>query len=71
MKKITSIGLLILSCMILSCHPKKEKKQPKIYYNNQNYKLDDDEIIKRNTKDPKDKNHNLEKEKSDKVGFQK
>ena len=28
-----------------------KKKQPIIYNNNQNYKFDDDEILKKNTKD--------------------
>lgn len=68
MKKLNLIRLLLLSCVLFSCQPKKEKKQPIIYNNNpnQNYKYDDDEFVKKNTKDSKDKN-NLDKNKSDKV----
>ncbi|WP_395051736.1 hypothetical protein [Flavobacterium sp.] len=61
MKKLNLTTLLIFCCLTLSCNPKTEKKQPIIYNNNQNYKFDDDEIIKRNTKTSKDKKHNLEK----------
>lgn len=61
MKKLNLTTLLILCILTLSCNPKTEKKLPIIYNNNQNYKFDDDEIIKRNTKPSKDKKHNLEK----------
>lgn len=62
MKKLNLTKLLILCCLTLSCNPKTEKKQPTIIYNNiQNYKFDDDEIIKRNIKTSKDKKHKLEK----------
>ena len=61
MKKLNLTRLLILCCLSLSCSPKAEKKQPPIYNNNQNYKFDDDEIIKRSTKASKVKKHNIEK----------
>ncbi|MCI4442919.1 MAG: hypothetical protein JHC39_05370 [Lentimicrobium sp.] len=51
MKKLNLTKLLLLCCLTLSCNQKTEKKQPTIYYNNQNYKFDDDEILKKNTKD--------------------
>jgi len=56
-KKINLTRLVILCCLTLSCNPEKEKKQPTIIYNNnnkinnQNYKFDDDEILKKNTED--------------------
>ena len=61
MKKLNLTTLLILCRLTQSCKPKTEKKLPLIHNNNQNYKFDDDEIIKRNTKPFKDKKHNLEK----------
>lgn len=62
MKKLNLTTLLILCCLTQSCKPKTEKKLPLIHNNNnQNYKFDDDEIIKRNTKPFKNKKHNLEK----------
>jgi hypothetical protein len=70
MKKLNLIRLLILCCISLSCNPKTEKKQPIIYNNNQNYKLDDDEILKKNTKDTK-KTSNSHKDKLKKVGVKK
>jgi len=70
MKKITPIRLLILSCLLFSCHSKTEKKQPTIYNYNQNYKFDDDEIQKRNTKDYLKKIES-NKEKRNKVGVKK
>jgi hypothetical protein len=54
----------------LSCNPKTENKQPPIYNNNQNYKFDDDEIIKRNSKDIKKKTPS-HKDKSKKVSINK
>ena len=56
MKKLNLTKLLILCCFSLFCNPKTEKPQPIIYnnnnkINNQNYKFDDDEILKKNTKD--------------------
>lgn len=51
MKNLNLIILLILGYQLFSCNPKTEKKQPTIYNNyNQNYKFDDDEMQKRNTK---------------------
>jgi hypothetical protein len=67
MKKLNLILFLFLSCFLFSCQPKKEKKQPVIFNNHQNYKYDDDEIAKRNTKNSKDKKQNLDEKKSDKV----
>jgi len=61
MKKLNLTKLLILCCLSLSCNSKTEKKQPPVYNNNQNYKFDDDEIIKKSTKASKDKKHPLEK----------
>jgi len=56
MKKGNLTALLILFCLSLSCNPKTEKPQPTIYNNhknsyNQNYKFDDDELLKRKTED--------------------
>ncbi len=56
MKKRNLTALLILCCLSLSCNPKIEKPQPTIYnnnnkINNQNYKFDDDELLKKNTED--------------------
>lgn len=70
MKTINLTKLLILCYLFLSCNPKTEKKQPTIYNNNQNYKFDDDEILKRNTKDAKKKPQSR-KDKSEKVGVNK
>lgn len=55
MKKITLIGMLILCQMFFFCHSKTEKvqKQPEIYFNNQNFKYDDDEILKREQENKK------------------
>ena len=56
MKKINLTRLVILCCLTLSCNPKTEKKQPTIIYNTtQTYKFDDDEILKKNTKNGKKK----------------
>lgn len=63
MRKLNLIRLLILSCILFSCQLKKEKKQPIIYNNTQNYKYDDEELIRKNTKDTKDKKRNLETKK--------
>jgi hypothetical protein len=71
MKKLNLTALLILCCLTLSCNPKAEKKQPTIIYNNtQNYKFDDDEILKKNTKETKKKTQ-YQKNKSEKVGVKK
>lgn len=57
MKKGNLTALLILCCLSLSCNPKTEKPQPIIFNNNnnkisnQNYKFDDDELLKRKTED--------------------
>lgn len=56
MKKGNLTALLILCCLALSCNPKPEKPQPTIYNNNkntynQNYKFDDDELLKRKSED--------------------
>jgi hypothetical protein len=51
MNRLNLSTLLILCFLLLSCKPKTEKKQPPIYNSTQNYKFDDDEIQKRNTKD--------------------
>ncbi len=70
MKKLNLILFFFLPIALFSCQPKKEKKQPVIYnsnYNNQNYKLDDDEMAKRNTKNSKDKKQNLDENKSHKT----
>lgn len=42
MKKINLIQFLVLSCILLSCEPKKEKKEPVIIQNNQNFRYDDE-----------------------------
>ena len=49
MKKVKFIIILILCQTLFFCHSKTEKiqKQPEIYFNNQNYKYDDDELLKR------------------------
>ena len=47
-------------------NPKTEKKQPIIQYNIQNYKFDDDEIIKRNT-EAKKKKDTISKKQQNKV----
>jgi len=61
MKKLNLIRLLFISCILFSCQPKKEKKQPIIYNNTiQNYKYDDDELIKKKAQDSKKKEANLE-----------
>jgi hypothetical protein len=58
MKKINLTRLVILCCLTLSCNPKTEKKQPTILYNTtQTYKFDDDEILRKNTKNVKKKIH--------------
>jgi hypothetical protein len=67
MKKLNLTKLLILCCLSLSCNPKTEKPQPIIYnnnnkINNQNYKFDDDEILKKNTKDSLKNAKSLQKE---------
>ena len=56
MKKGNLTTLLILCCLALSCNPKTEKPQPIIYNNhknsyNQNYKFDEDELLKKHTDD--------------------
>ncbi len=56
MKKGNLTALLILCYLSLSCNPKTEKPQPIIFNNNkntynQNYKFDDDELLKRKTED--------------------
>lgn len=64
MKKRNLIRLILISCILFSCQPKKEKKQPIIYNNTiQNYKYDDDELVKKNTKNFKKKEYNLESNK--------
>jgi hypothetical protein len=70
MNKLNLTKLLILCCLSLSCNPKTEKKQQPIYNNNHNYKFDDDELIKRNTKDIKKKTPS-HKDKSKKVSINK
>jgi hypothetical protein len=55
MKKHNLIRLLFLSCVLFSCQPKKEKKQPEVNYTIQNYKLDDDPVTNKKTEDSKDK----------------
>ena len=68
MKKLNLIRFLFLSYILFSCQPKKEKKQPIIYNNSyQNYKYDDDELVKKNTKDSKKKNTILNQTKSEKI----
>jgi len=44
MKKINLILFLFLSCILLSCEPKKEKKEPAIIQNNQNFRYDDEPV---------------------------
>jgi hypothetical protein len=57
MKKLNLTLLLFLSCILFSCQPKREKKQPVIYNNsNQNYKYDDDELVKKKPEKSKVKN---------------
>jgi hypothetical protein len=70
MNQLNLTALLILCCLFFSCNPKTEKKQPTINYNNQNYKLDDDEILNRNTKDIKKKTPS-DNSKSKKIGVKK
>jgi hypothetical protein len=69
MKKLNLILLLFLSCLLFSCQPKKEKKEPIIYNNNniQNYKFDDEDLVKKEIKKPKDRKPNLDKNKSGNV----
>ena len=47
MKIITLIGIITLCQMLFFCNSKTERvqKQPEIYFNNQNFKYDDDELI--------------------------
>jgi len=71
MKKINLIRFLFLSCILLSCEPKKEKKEPVIIHNNQNFRYDDDELTKKNTKDSIDSINHLEKKKRGKVAVEK
>lgn len=44
MKKFKLSGLLLVSCILLSCQPKKEIKEPIIYQNNQKIKYDDEPV---------------------------
>ena len=50
-----------MSFILFSCQPKKEKKEPIIYNNNQNYKYDDDELKKKSFNDSIDDKKNLDK----------
>lgn len=50
MKNLNLTRILFLSCLLLSCQPKKEITEPIIYQNNQKFKYDD-EPIKEKTKD--------------------
>ena len=49
MKKLNLTGILIVSCMLFSCQPKEEKKEPVIYQKTQNYKYDDEPAIEKAT----------------------
>jgi hypothetical protein len=54
MKKRNLIPLSLLCCLQLSCQPKTEQTPPIIdnnTINHQNYKFDDDEILKRKAED--------------------
>ena len=66
MKKVTLIGILILCQTLIFCHSKTEEKQkqPEVYFNNQNYKYDDDELLKR---DRENKKRNEKEDVNDKV----
>lgn len=44
MKNLNLIRILFFSCLLLSCEPKKEKKEPIIINNNQNFKYDDEPV---------------------------
>ncbi len=44
MKNLNLIQFLFLSCILLSCEPKKEKKEPIIIQNNQHFKYDDEPV---------------------------
>lgn len=68
MKKVKFIGIMILCQMLFFCHSKTEKvqKQPEIYFNNQNFKYDD-ELPKRDQENKKrkiksDKNYKVNTE---------
>lgn len=50
-----------MSFILFSCQPKKEKREPIIYNNNQNYKYDDDELTKKSFNDSIDDKNNLDK----------
>jgi hypothetical protein len=68
MNKLNLIRFLFLCFILNSCQPKKEKKQPVIFNNGiQNYKYDDDQLVKKKTKNVNDQKHDIEKNKSDKV----
>ena len=65
-KNLNLIGIFLLSCILLSCQPKIEKKEPIIYQNNQNFKYDD-EPVKEKTNDSINKKAILTKRKVTKV----
>ena len=44
MKNFKLSGLLLVSCILLSCQPKKEIKEPIIYQNNHKIKYDDEPV---------------------------
>ncbi|QBN19659.1 hypothetical protein [Flavobacterium nackdongense] len=54
MKTLNLTTLIILGCLFLSCSPKTEKTrpipEPQYINNTQNYKLDDDELLRRKRK---------------------
>lgn len=71
MKNLNLTRLLFLSFILFSCQPKKEKKEPIIYNNNQNYKYDDDELTRKSSNDSIDNKNNLDNKKSGKVAVEK
>lgn len=68
MKKLNLILLILISCILFSCQPKKEKKLPIIYNSTiQNYKYDDEELINKKTQDSQKKKPILNQTKIEKV----
>jgi major membrane immunogen (membrane-anchored lipoprotein) len=56
MKKLNLTGIVILCSLLLSCPSKKETIPPKIYFENQNYKFDDEAFLNKKTQNSKEIN---------------